>query len=223
MSVARALYQRFRVLIHEFAKFGVIGITGVVITNGGVALLHNHFGVGPITATTVATIVATIFAYVGNRYWSFRHRERTGVGREGLIFFVLNGIGLLIQDAVVGFNYYILALRSKPAEFVALNLGIAVATVFRFWSYRKWVWRAPSPEAEEPAATRQEVPAPSVAYGAVPAAGQRSYATGGPVPRPNGYAAPAGNGRAARDETARPASPRHAAHRGAAGTGFPRS
>jgi putative flippase GtrA len=146
VTLVRGLYTRFRQLIHEAAKFGVVGIIGVFITNGCYSLLHNGYGVGPVTSTTVATIVATAFSYVANRYWSFRHRERTGVARETLIFFVLNGVGLLIQDAVVGFNYYILGNQEdKLAGFIALNLGIAVATLFRFWSYRRWVW-APRPD-----------------------------------------------------------------------------
>jgi putative flippase GtrA len=139
--VLRGLYVRFRQLIHEFAKFGIIGVIGLVITNVGYALMHSH-GVGPVTSTTIATIVATIVAYIGNRYWSFAHRERTSVPREGLIFFVLNGIGLLIQDVVVAFNSYVLHNEHhKLAEFLALNIGIAIATLFRFWSYRKFVWR----------------------------------------------------------------------------------
>lgn len=141
MTVLRGLYVRFRQLIHEFAKFGIIGVGGLIITNVGYALLHSH-GVGPVSSATIATIVATIVAYIGNRYWSFRHRERTSVPREGLIFVVLNGIGLLIQDAVVAFNSYVLHLEHhKVAEFLALNIGIGLATIFRFWSYRKFVWR----------------------------------------------------------------------------------
>ena len=143
MTVLRGLYVRFRQLIHEFAKFGIIGVIGLIITNVGYAVMHSH-GVGPVTSTTIATIIATIVAYIGNRYWSFAHRERTSVPREGLIFFVLNAIGLLIQDAVVAFNSYVLHLEHhKLAEFLALNIGIALATIFRFWSYRKFVWAAP--------------------------------------------------------------------------------
>ena len=144
MTVVRGLYVRFRQIIHEFAKFGIIGVIGLAITNIGYVLMHSH-GVGPVTSTTIATIIATIVAYIGNRYWSFRHRERTNVPREGTIFFVLNGIGLLIQDAVVAFNSYALHKEhDKVAEFLALNAGIALATVFRFWSYRKFVWAAPA-------------------------------------------------------------------------------
>ena len=97
-----------------------------------------------MTSTTIATVVAAIATYLGNRYWSFRTRQRTGVVREVIIFVVLNGIGLLIQDAAVAVNYYLLQLgHNKLAGFVALNFGIALATVFRFWSYRRFVWVAP--------------------------------------------------------------------------------
>ena len=146
MTVVRALYDRFRQIIHEFAKFGVIGVFGLLITNLGYALFHSKFGMGPVTSATIATIIATCVTYVGNRYWSFKHRQRTSVAREGSIFFVLNGVGLLIQDAVVAFNYYILGhlihglSGNKVAEFLALNVGIGLATLFRFWSYRKFVW-----------------------------------------------------------------------------------
>jgi putative flippase GtrA len=160
VTVVRGLYERFRQLIHEAAKFGVVGVVGVLITNFGYVLLHSTFGTGPVTATTIATIVATAVSYVANRYWSFRHRERTSMAREGVIFFVLNGIGLLIQDAVVAFNFYILGYgHNKAAEFIALNVGIAIATLFRFWSYRKWVWAAPADGAEAGAGGRQPLPA----------------------------------------------------------------
>jgi putative flippase GtrA len=159
VTVVRGLYERFRQLIHEAAKFGVVGVVGVLITNVGYAVLHTTFGTGPVTATTIATIVATAVSYIANRYWSFRHRERTSVAREGTIFFVLNGIGLLIQDAVVAFNFYILGYgHNKAAEFIALNVGIALATVFRFWSYRKWVWAAPADAAGATAGGRQPLP-----------------------------------------------------------------
>jgi putative flippase GtrA len=161
VTLVRALYERFRQLIHEAAKFGVVGVIGLIITNGFYGLLHNQYHVGPVTSTTIATIIATIVAFLGNRYWSFRHRERTGVARETVTFFVLNGVGLLIQDAVVAFNFYILGNQhNKLAGFVALNFGIALATVFRFWSYRRWVWLAPPAEESGDGAVPQSANPP---------------------------------------------------------------
>jgi len=144
MTFARARHERLRRLTCEFAKFAVVGVVGVFITNAVYDLLFIHLGMGPVKSTTIATIVAAIATYLGNRYWSFRARQRTGVVREVIIFAVLNGIGLLIQDATVAFNYYLLHLgRNTLADFIALNTGIALATLFRFWSYRRFVWVTP--------------------------------------------------------------------------------
>ena len=40
MDLLRDLYARFRVLIHEVAKFGLVGVLAFVITLGGANLLH---------------------------------------------------------------------------------------------------------------------------------------------------------------------------------------
>jgi putative flippase GtrA len=149
---ARRLYARFRHLIHEGAKFGVVGIIGVIITAGGTNLLKSHTSIGWLSATAIATIVATAFAYVASRYWTFRHRERTAVHNETVLFFALNGFGLLIQLACVGFVVHVLGLTDKLPANVGLLCGIGLGTIFRWWSYRKWVWtdkrQAPSVEHE---------------------------------------------------------------------------
>ena len=184
--------MRFRQIIHEFAKFGIIGVIGLAITNFGYALLHSH-GVGPVTSTTIATIVETAVAYIGNRYWSFRHRERTSVPREGTIFFVLNGIGLLIQDAAVAFNAYVLGLEHhKLAEFVALNTGIAIATVFRFWSYRRYVWAAPADDVGTGGTAQLDAEHLGQAVAGVPLVSENGQTPNGHAPgghAPDGHAA----------------------------------
>jgi putative flippase GtrA len=118
------------------------------ITNAVYDLLDIHLGIGPVESATIATVVAAVGTYLGNRYWSFRTRQRTGVVREIILFTVLNGIGLLIQDATVAFNFYLLHLgHHELAGIIALNTGIALATLFRFWSYRQFVWVAPPASA----------------------------------------------------------------------------
>jgi putative flippase GtrA len=189
VTVLRGLYVRFRQLIHEFAKFGIIGVGGLIITNVGYALLHSH-DVGPVSSATIATIVATIVAYIGNRYWSFRHRERTSVPREGLIFVVLNGIGLLIQDAVVAFNSYVLHLEHhKLAEFLALNIGIGLATIFRFWSYRKFVWAAPAGDEAAGATAQLDAEHLGQAVAGVPLVSENGHTPDGNGHAPDGHAA----------------------------------
>lgn len=140
MSFAVGLYRRFARIIHELAKFGSVGAIAFVITTGTANVLHGGFDVGPLTSNGVATIIATTFAYFANRYWTFRHRDRSGLGREYMLFFVLNGIGLVITEVFIGFTHYVLDQRSLIAFNVAQILGTGVATLFRYWSYKKWVF-----------------------------------------------------------------------------------
>lgn len=192
MEFMRGLYQRFQQLIHEFAKFGAVGVVGLLITNVVFGVLHFNLGVGPTTSTTGATIVAAAVTFVGNRYWSFRHRERTSLGRETVVFIVLNGIGLLIQDAATWINYYAMGNHDKFSAFVALDFGIAVATVFRFWSYRTFVWAAPSGGGEAGDQAGLESPAPAAPGAARVGTGSQArvgYASGnGVAARANGAA-----------------------------------
>jgi putative flippase GtrA len=140
--LTRRLYQRFRVLIHEAAKFGVVGMAGFIVSLGGADVLRYGAGVGKYKAVVAATILATVVTFVGNRYWAFRHRERTGMGRETVLFFVFNAIGLLIQLACVAIVQDGLHLNGKVWYNAANLAGIGLGTLFRFWSYRKWVWRS---------------------------------------------------------------------------------
>jgi putative flippase GtrA len=140
VGMLRGLYARFRQLIHEAARFGVVGVLGLIVTEVGYYLLHNTLTIGPLTSVTIATIAATIVTFLGNRHWTFRHRTGSGTAREGILFFALNGVGLLIQYACIGVTNYGLGLTDKVSNQVAVTVGIGVGTLFRFWSYRKWVW-----------------------------------------------------------------------------------
>lgn len=156
MRFTRRVYERFQQLIHELAKFGVVGAVAFLVTAVGTNLLHFQAALGPLTANAIATVVATFVSYAGNRYWTFRHREGSGIGREYTVFFVLNGVGLLIQLACIGFAYYVLGQTDKLSYNIALIVGIGLGTLFRFWAYRRWVWRVRQPG--EPAAEPVVVP-----------------------------------------------------------------
>jgi putative flippase GtrA len=130
----------------EVGKFGVIGLIGYVIDvslfnglqyHGGEGVLHDQ----PLTAKIVSTALATTWTYFGNRHWTFKHRARTSFRREYVMFFALNGIGMLIAVGCLWVSHYALGLDSPLADNISANfVGIAFGTLFRFWSYRKWVF-----------------------------------------------------------------------------------
>jgi putative flippase GtrA len=150
------LYKRFRQLIHEGAKFLVVGLIGTIVTFG---LANALKSMGEYKAVAIATIVATVVTYLGNGRWAFRHRQGQGTGRDTVMFFVLNGIGLLIYWGCIGLTE-LAGVRHEVLWYnIALVVGTGLGTLFRFWSYRKWVWVAadtPFLAEEEPAEDRAQ-------------------------------------------------------------------
>ena len=138
LSLIRDYYLRFRVLIHEIGKFGIVGICSTIITFALQNALYGH--VGPTTSVVVANMVATCFAFLGNRYWAFRHRKTANMGRETVLFVFFNVVGTLIQTAFVDFNHYLLHNHDRLSLNIATVIGIVFATLFRLFCYRKFVF-----------------------------------------------------------------------------------
>jgi putative flippase GtrA len=158
VSFARKLYERFRHFIHEVAKFGVVGGIAFVVTELVFNLLI-QMGADSFAANAGATLVAAIVAFVGNRYWTFRNRHRSGMGRETALFFMLNAVGVLIQQACIELAKHEFGRNDKVTVNAAFLVGVMLATLFRFWSYRKWVWRLAPPGAEPVEPVESDQPA----------------------------------------------------------------
>jgi putative flippase GtrA len=162
MQVPGATWSRFGAVAGEVARFLTVGGLGFVVDVGVFNLLRFEAGLGdgqgvlydkPITAKIISVVVATIVTYAGNRTWTWRHRERTGVMREYALFFVLNGIAMAISVATLAISHYVLGFTSPLADNISANVvGLALGTAFRFFSYRRWVFKdvAPAPIAVVP-------------------------------------------------------------------------
>jgi putative flippase GtrA len=146
VEFVKRLYQRFESLAHELMKFGSIGAVAFLLDLGVLNFCSVILDFGPLTSKVVATSISTTFAYLGNRFWTFRDREQSGLGREYFLFFLLNGVALLFGLLVIGFTTYTLNLHDTLSLNVANIVGVGLGTLFRYWSYKKWVFL----EATEP-------------------------------------------------------------------------
>ncbi len=160
VSSAQALVQRFRGLLSELGKFGLVGFVSLgvdlVVFNVALAVLPHK----PLTAKVISTVVSATNAYVLNRHWSFRARTRQHpLGRELGLFMLLNALGLLIALSCLAVSHYVLGYESRLADNIAANgVGLVLGTAFRFWSYRRFVW-------VHPGADVVPLPAPATEYG----------------------------------------------------------
>ena len=129
----------------ELMKFGSVGAIAY-IANLGLFNLLVHFPISPlddrpVTGSLLAGFVSILVAYFGNRFWTWKDRPRRAMSREIALFFIINGIGIFISAAVLYISRYILGFQSALADNIAANvIGIGLGTIFRFWSYRVWVF-----------------------------------------------------------------------------------
>ena len=156
-GVRAMLPERVNTMLPEILKFCVVGGLGTVIDLGGAAVLHSAYHVEPLAAKAISVTLATAFTYAGSRFWTFKERENQSVRREAVLFVVLNVVGLLIAEAVIGLVTYVMGLHSQLEYNAASFIGTGLGTIFRFWAYRKWVFldpeaaSAPTPLPDTPA------------------------------------------------------------------------
>lgn len=135
------LRNSWRILLKELTAFGAIGAVALLMDVGIFAWLAPG---GAIKAKAISSLVSTTFAYIGNRHLSFSHRARTGLGRETSFFFGINLITLVFSELVIALFVYPLHYSHGSRMVFLINLvTIAIGTIFRFWSYKRFVFLHP--------------------------------------------------------------------------------
>ncbi|GGL81695.1 GtrA family protein [Glutamicibacter protophormiae] len=152
------MFERIRLKItglisllwREVAKFGVVGGVAFIIDSGiYVWLLHGPMSDSQVKAKIIAGVVATLFSWLANRFWTFRHRRQANVVRELVMFLIMNAIGLGIAAACVWVTKYWIGLTDPTSLFIAGSVvGLVLGTIFRFFAYRFWVFGAEMDQEE---------------------------------------------------------------------------
>ena len=163
MTFVRQFYARWQMLVHEVAKFGIVGAVCYVIDFGLFNVFHFAWGWGPITSKTLSTIIAATVNYFANRHWSFappgaqRHTSRVHAVHRAELHRPRRS-----RWRSSRFGHYVLKQTSPLATNIWGNVvGTGMATFFRFWAYKKFVFLHPDhPKAQtaaEPARRRRAV------------------------------------------------------------------
>ncbi|MFG1989293.1 GtrA family protein [Actinoplanes sp. NPDC048988] len=149
MPSVSSLTSHLRRLAPEAIAFGVIGAGNTLLY---MAITWALLPIGAVKASVVATVITTTLAYFANRYWTYRHHTRTALRREYTLFFGFNLIGMVIQSGAIAVGKYGFGLTEEhnKYEFMGVTLlGIVVATIFRFWAYRTFVFLKPPVDGHE--------------------------------------------------------------------------
>ena len=140
------MFTRLLKLRLELGKFFSVGALAYLVAVGGfnslVHLKNAPLASKPLTASIISGVISILVAYLGNRHWTWKDRQRTGAKREVFLFFIINGISLLFGVICLAISRYILGLDSALADNISANvIGVGIGTIFRFWSYRTIVFK----------------------------------------------------------------------------------
>lgn len=125
----------------ELFRFAVTGLaaylTDLLVFNG----LLLGTGTPSAWAKVVSSLAAIAVAFAGSRWYTWRHRRSDAPVREYALFLAFSVLAALLQLACLLVSREGLGLRSALADNVAANVvGMALATVFRFWTFRTYVF-----------------------------------------------------------------------------------
>lgn len=132
--------------LRKGGAFLVVGAIGFVVDAGVYNLLVFWGGEGvmyhsPLPAKIIAIAAATVVTYFGNKWWTYRDKKPGNPARQYLLYAVVNVAAIALQLGCLAFSRYVLGLSSPLADNIAgLFVGQAVAVVFRYWAYDKFVF-----------------------------------------------------------------------------------
>lgn len=133
-----------------FIRFALVGLFTFILTTAlffglKVSILDEK----PVTAFSIATLVATIVSYVLNREWSFAERGGRSARHEASLFFIVSAVALGLSQIPLAMSRYVFDLQAPAispfaehlADFVSGSIiGTLAAMAFRWWAFRKWVF-----------------------------------------------------------------------------------
>ncbi|MFF1656302.1 GtrA family protein [Streptomyces sp. NPDC058255] len=128
-------------LARELLGFATAGILAYAADLGLFVWLRGPVGLDPLTAKALAFVAGCSVAYAGNALGTYRHTTTRGP-RQYVIFFAVNIAGALLQLLCIAVSHYGLGFTSQRADTVSgAGIGMALATVLRFWGTRTLVFR----------------------------------------------------------------------------------
>jgi putative flippase GtrA len=129
-----------RPVARELLGFATAGILAYATDLGLFVWLRGPMGLDPLTAKALSFMAGCSVAYAGNALGTYRHSTR-GL-RQYVIFFAVNIAGALVQLLCIAVSHYGLGFTSQRADTVSgAGIGMALATVLRFWGTRTLVFR----------------------------------------------------------------------------------
>jgi putative flippase GtrA len=116
-----------KALIFKFLKFGVVGVSGVLVDFGFTFLCKEIIKIPKYVANAIGFTIAASSNYYLNRIWTF-HSKNPEIAIEYSKFIFISLVGLGINTLIL----WILVSKYKKNFYISKLFAIAVVTIWNF-------------------------------------------------------------------------------------------
>ncbi len=142
---------RLRRVGGEAAKFSAVNVVATVVAivlfNALVHGLPGLYAPGPlkwmpVASYFIANCVGMAISFYGSRRYAFKHRRPTGPGGGALNYAIVNISSFLIPMLCLWTTRNVFGWDGVVADNLSANvLGASLATLYRFWAFRRFVFK----------------------------------------------------------------------------------
>jgi dolichol-phosphate mannosyltransferase len=131
----------------RFARFGVVGASGLVVNTLVLALLTDVAGLFYVVSAVVATQASTLWNFWFTELWVFSDRDhKRGRANRMALFFLMNNTALALRGPLL-----VLLTSGLGIHYVVSNvLSLVGLTLVRFALADTWIWAKAAPADSPP-------------------------------------------------------------------------
>jgi dolichol-phosphate mannosyltransferase len=139
------LALRFGKRLFRFMRFGLVGVSGLLVNVLVFAASVHWAGLHYLVAALLATQVSTSWNFLLTEKWAFRdHRADRGVGLRLALFFAMNNAALALRGPML----IVFVAGLGVNEMLSNVLSLVALTVIRFSISDSWIWAERGPARE---------------------------------------------------------------------------
>jgi putative flippase GtrA len=129
---------RLWTLAQRFQKFVVVGIVGLAVNQGLLAVLHGSIGLLIVIASCIAVLASMVVTFIANEFWTWHDRGSGRVISRAMSYVPINIVGLIINTGIL----YVLYDQHGVHYLIANLIGAGVAAIWNFVLNNMITWRS---------------------------------------------------------------------------------
>ena len=127
-------------IYRQFIKFCLVGTANTVIDYAVYLFLSRVIGLYFLYANITAILIAMIFSFIFNKYWTFQNQEKQ-IKKQSFKFVIVNIIYFFLNNSIVFSLVNYLRVHDILAKIIATGLGL----FWNFFASRYWTFRIKKP------------------------------------------------------------------------------